>query len=694
MRSEKERKENEKKNKENDSMEAYVCFVDFEKAYDRVAHEAMLYKLRRYGICGKTYKFIEKLYANSKMCVRVGRSLSRVVCLKRGLRQGCPLSPILFLIFINDIVKPVEKKRVWDPSMEGLMFADDICVFSRTEGDLRELMDGITDWANRWEMKIGSEKCGVMKVGGGGLEEIKEKEWRLEGKLIPCVSEYRYLGLVITEKLEMKRMVEERVERARKTLDSLRVFLDNHNIPVPLRLRAINSLLLPACLYGSEIACLYGSEIWGGVREYGQLMQVVLNDALRIIITENCKTCIPNEIMYLELDEAPLVHVALKKRMGVSIYGGEWSHVLGELMNSLDEWKSLSDSFLKNTGRIGSRCLVEMDKRREESMSSGRVDMLNDVVKKKMRYGDYYWKVMSSDDLNSVVMYLWINDLRKVTKRGKEYLENGRFGSRLYWNVWMEHPELGRGCQKMLEIRCGGWEGGDGEWRWKDKFDESGKGVCPCCMKNVEDTLEHYMCECKGFEKERNEIVLWVKDKLIKGKMDKGIVECLESRIVFGIALGMRFSDGDDGMDSGIEVNEKSVEVNENGIRYNKSNGRLYWNKLLPEGYKRKNNSGREIEENDMKDKSNSEEKCCRGGKKGVEWDENRRIWGNIDTSYHRRKYKSIPLGLWDERNVVKVKRKEKDSVYWCHMGTAMYLHRTWKKRIGLICGWKKKNKV
>ena len=136
----------------------------------------------------------------------------------------------------------------------------------------------------------------------------------------------------------------------------MKVFLGNHNIPVPLRLRAVNSLLLSACLYGSEI--------WGGVREYGQLMQVVLNDALRIIITENCKTCIPNEIMYLELDEAPLVHVALKKRMGVSVYGEECSRVSGELMNSLDEWKSVSDSFLKNTGRIGSRYLVEIDKRR------------------------------------------------------------------------------------------------------------------------------------------------------------------------------------------------------------------------------------------------------------------------------------------------------------------------------------------
>ena len=82
---------------------------------------------------GKHY--IQKLYANSKICVRVGNTLSPSVPLQRGLRQGCPLSPILFTIFINDILHPVIQTNEWDPSMEGLMFADDIFAVA-DDGDI------------------------------------------------------------------------------------------------------------------------------------------------------------------------------------------------------------------------------------------------------------------------------------------------------------------------------------------------------------------------------------------------------------------------------------------------------------------------------------------------------------------------------------------------------------------------------
>ena len=97
-------------------LRAYVCFIDFKKAYDMVPHEAMLYKLRVYGIVGKTYEFIRTLYASSKMKVRIEDVYSPSVPLERGLRQGCPLSPILFSIFINDILrKPTIQRREWEP---------------------------------------------------------------------------------------------------------------------------------------------------------------------------------------------------------------------------------------------------------------------------------------------------------------------------------------------------------------------------------------------------------------------------------------------------------------------------------------------------------------------------------------------------------------------------------------------------
>ena len=95
----------------------YLCFVDFQKAYDRVPHEALLAKLRYYGVTGRTYSFIETLYSRSVMQIRVGESLSEPVELKRGLRQGCPMSLILFSIYINDILpEGIWNKRITNVS--------------------------------------------------------------------------------------------------------------------------------------------------------------------------------------------------------------------------------------------------------------------------------------------------------------------------------------------------------------------------------------------------------------------------------------------------------------------------------------------------------------------------------------------------------------------------------------------------
>lgn len=85
----------------------YCLFVDFEKAYDQVPHGLLTELLHNYGIRGRINKYIRRLYEKSTFQVRVSggeEALYTSICeLLRGLRQGCPLSLILFNIFINNI---------------------------------------------------------------------------------------------------------------------------------------------------------------------------------------------------------------------------------------------------------------------------------------------------------------------------------------------------------------------------------------------------------------------------------------------------------------------------------------------------------------------------------------------------------------------------------------------------------------
>src|SRR5882672_11571313 len=82
----------------------YATFINFKKAYNTILHEALLIKFRCIGIRGKTLNFIRSLYLNSRVAIRVGKDFSETFTLERGLYQGCPMSLILFNIFINNIL--------------------------------------------------------------------------------------------------------------------------------------------------------------------------------------------------------------------------------------------------------------------------------------------------------------------------------------------------------------------------------------------------------------------------------------------------------------------------------------------------------------------------------------------------------------------------------------------------------------
>src|SRR5256885_15346538 len=102
-------------------------FLDIQKAYDSVWHDALLYKLRRLRVPRLLYQAIKSFLTQRTCSTRVGRATSTRRFLPRGLPQGSPLSCTLWLIMINDVPLDII------PGVCGGAYADDITLLTSAE---------------------------------------------------------------------------------------------------------------------------------------------------------------------------------------------------------------------------------------------------------------------------------------------------------------------------------------------------------------------------------------------------------------------------------------------------------------------------------------------------------------------------------------------------------------------------------
>src|SRR6476619_5049269 len=124
----------------------YICFVDFEKAFDRVNWEKMMKVLQSIGVDWRDRRMISELYMHQEAVVRIAGGESDLGIIGRGVRQGCPLSPLLFSIYAEMMMKEAlenveEGIRVGGGLIKDVKYADDQGMVANTEEGLQSLME-------------------------------------------------------------------------------------------------------------------------------------------------------------------------------------------------------------------------------------------------------------------------------------------------------------------------------------------------------------------------------------------------------------------------------------------------------------------------------------------------------------------------------------------------------------------------
>ena len=240
----------------------YCLFIDFSKAFDTVDHQKLLSSLSQKGIGGKLFKILLSMYQKLKSCVRKNQTFTEFFDCNIGTRQGCKLSPILFSLFINDIVQELRNNCPHGifvsqniPEIFVLLYADDIANCADTVRNLQIQLNIVELFCLNTGMVVNIGKTKIIVFRNGGFLSSNEK-WYYQSQQIEVVSFYKYMGILFTPKLVWTKTKENLAEKANKAIITIKILQNKlGSLSVYDSFKLFDTMIVP-------ILC-YGSEIWG-----------------------------------------------------------------------------------------------------------------------------------------------------------------------------------------------------------------------------------------------------------------------------------------------------------------------------------------------------------------------------------------------------------------------------------------------
>ena len=195
-----------------------AIYLDFSKAFDTVPHQRLLRKLEAYGIQGNILNWIKAFLIGRTQEVTINGTISEAVSVLSGIPQGTVLGPVLFIIYINDLLENI--------SSTGLMFADDTKIFrlitSRNDSlVLQSDIKKLEEWSLNWQLRFNPDKCHILSLGK--FDNIKyAHSYNVYGNEIDHVFEEKDLGIIIDSELRFEEHIGKKIRVANALVGQIR----------------------------------------------------------------------------------------------------------------------------------------------------------------------------------------------------------------------------------------------------------------------------------------------------------------------------------------------------------------------------------------------------------------------------------------------------------------------------------------
>ena len=228
-----------------------AIFLDAEAAFDRCWHSGIKYKLKRnLNLPSRTIRLISSFLTERNLIVSYEGCVSQKIFLNAGTPQGSPLSPLIYIIYVNDYPENIQELGSLS------QFADDTALWTQAytrsyaTSKLQKALNLLESWCRKWRVKLNGEKSHFLFFSRTRDSEEENYALHLFDDVIRPTNSAKFLGIEIDGALCFKKQINSIYDRAMKRLNVLKV-LSANGTDAPTLMRLYKMYVRPIIEYGS-----------------------------------------------------------------------------------------------------------------------------------------------------------------------------------------------------------------------------------------------------------------------------------------------------------------------------------------------------------------------------------------------------------------------------------------------------------
>ena len=241
--------------------ELYLTFLDLTAAFDNVKRQHIWDSLYELEVPRSLVKAIKAAYKNVQGTVVIDGESSAPFKINKGIKQGDSLSPLLFIIVMDRILKSIRKTstnlqtcigqyQLTPIKVDSLLYADDIVLISDTQQKMKKLVEIWNNEIEKMGMTLNVEKCKLLIANKQTIDPVRIQ---IKGQNIEEVTAYEYLGSIFTNDGKIDLDIANRRQKGNRVYYALsKSILGKTEIDISTKLEVYNTVAVPTILYSCE----------------------------------------------------------------------------------------------------------------------------------------------------------------------------------------------------------------------------------------------------------------------------------------------------------------------------------------------------------------------------------------------------------------------------------------------------------